>query len=250
MPGGAVLARRPNRCSLRSAARPGSATVHRLAARRPPSEMSAHKVTCGVRLDVLEGVVAEVKADLGEAGVRHRLVVSGSGEWRFVDLVPAEAGKLQVGVAGVHAAGASVAARGRPAAAVDSTARASKPRVPSCTGEGAAVAHAAAAPAAAEVPVPQPTCQALEYARRTLGFLPGQTVACGDSGNDVDMLEGAHRSIGESDSRRACPFLWRPAFPLPPALLHCVERNSCSWATCSGGQRAPGAAGMGRCAAA
>ncbi len=25
------------------------------------------------------------------------LVVSGSGDWRFVDLVPAEAGKLQVG---------------------------------------------------------------------------------------------------------------------------------------------------------
>lgn len=62
--------------------------------------MSEHKVTCGVRLDVLEGVVAEVRTDLGEAGVRHRLVVSGSGDWRFVDLVPAEAGKLQVSVGG------------------------------------------------------------------------------------------------------------------------------------------------------
>jgi hypothetical protein len=37
--------------------------------------------------------------------------------------------------------------------------------------------------------------QALEYARRSLGFAPEHTVACGDSGNDVDMLEGDHLSI-------------------------------------------------------
>lgn len=59
--------------------------------------MSAHKVTCGVRLDVLEGVVAAIAADLEAARVAHRMVVSGSGAWRFVDLVPREAGKLQVG---------------------------------------------------------------------------------------------------------------------------------------------------------
>lgn len=62
-------------------------------ARRPPSEMSEHKVTCGVRLDVLDTVLSSIKADLADA--RYRLVVSGSGDWRFVDLVPAEAGKLQ-----------------------------------------------------------------------------------------------------------------------------------------------------------
>ncbi|KAL4859929.1 Fumarylacetoacetase [Chlorella vulgaris] len=98
---------------------------------RPPSEMSEHKVTCGVRLDVLDGVLAGIKRELADGGVRHRIVVSGSGDWRFLDLVPVEAGKLQ----------------------------------------------------------------ALEYARRTLGFAPEQTVACGDSGNDIDMLEGRHRSI-------------------------------------------------------
>ena len=58
--------------------------------------MNEHKVTCGVRLDVLEGVVAGIQADLQAEGVRHRLVVSGSGDWRFLDLVPREAGKLQV----------------------------------------------------------------------------------------------------------------------------------------------------------
>lgn len=62
--------------------------------------MSSHKVTCGVRLDVLDRVLASIKADLAAGGVRYRLVVSGSGDWRFVDLVPAEAGKLQVGAEG------------------------------------------------------------------------------------------------------------------------------------------------------
>ncbi|PSC75747.1 fumarylacetoacetase [Micractinium conductrix] len=98
---------------------------------RPPSEMSEHKVTCGVRINVLEKVLASVSADLAGAAVEHRMVISGSGDWRYMDLVPREAGKLQ----------------------------------------------------------------ALEYARRTLGFEPEQTVAAGDSGNDIDMLEGQHRSI-------------------------------------------------------
>jgi hydroxymethylpyrimidine pyrophosphatase-like HAD family hydrolase len=98
---------------------------------RPPNEMSEHKVTCGVRLNVLDKVLATIRSDLQQAGIRHRLVVSGSGDWRFMDLVPAEAGKLQ----------------------------------------------------------------ALEYARRTMEFEPHQTVACGDSGNDIDMLEGGHLSI-------------------------------------------------------
>lgn len=47
----------------------------------------------------------------------------------------------------------------------------------------------------AATPCPPCPLQALEYARRTLGFAPDQTVACGDSGNDIDMLEGRHRSI-------------------------------------------------------
>lgn len=47
---------------------------------------------------------------------------------------------------------------------------------------------------------PGPAClpvtpQALEYVRRTLGFAPEHTVAAGDSGNDIDMLEGDHCSV-------------------------------------------------------
>ncbi len=37
--------------------------------------------------------------------------------------------------------------------------------------------------------------QALEYARTSLGFAPEHTIACGDSGNDIDMLEGGHLSV-------------------------------------------------------
>ena len=87
---------------------------------RPP------QVTCGVAAAVLDVVTASIKEALDASGVAYKLVVSGKGDWRYMDLVPPQAGKLQ----------------------------------------------------------------ALEYARRSLGFTPDQTVACGDSGNDIDMLEG------------------------------------------------------------
>jgi sucrose-6F-phosphate phosphohydrolase len=98
---------------------------------RPPSEMNEHKVTCGVRGDVLDRVRAAVGGALDAAGVAHRLIVSGAGEWHYIDVVPARAGKAQ----------------------------------------------------------------ALEYARAALGFDAAATVACGDSGNDVDMLQGAHHAV-------------------------------------------------------
>eukprot|EP00887_Chlorella_sp_A99_P000854 scaffold5.g854.t1 len=88
-------------------------------------------ITCGVRCDVLEQSIALIRAPLDAAGVAYKLVVSGSGGWRFVDLVPPNAGKLH----------------------------------------------------------------ALEYARQALGFPPERTVACGDSGNDIAMLEGQHKCI-------------------------------------------------------
>lgn len=65
---------------------------------RPPSEMNEHKVTCGVRADVAEAVVAGLADTLAAQRVAHRLVVSGKGEWKYLDLVPAQAGKLEVGV--------------------------------------------------------------------------------------------------------------------------------------------------------
>lgn len=98
---------------------------------RPPGEMNEHKVTCGVRADALARVQARITSELEAAGVAHRLIVSGKGDWRYVDLVPVQAGKLQ----------------------------------------------------------------ALEYARQALGFDRDATVACGDSGNDIDMLQGEHHAV-------------------------------------------------------
>ena len=98
---------------------------------RPPVEQNAHKVTCGVRGDVLPGVLKRLRARLAERRVDARLVSSGTGDWRFVDLVPRRAGKRQ----------------------------------------------------------------AMDFAARALGFLPEETVAAGDSANDIDMLEGARHAI-------------------------------------------------------
>lgn len=92
---------------------------------RPPSEMNDYKITCGVAKSALDTVLEQIQAQLDAEKVLYKAIVSGKGEWRFVDLVPAAAGKLA----------------------------------------------------------------ALEYAAETLGFAPHQTVACGDSGNDLDMLQ-------------------------------------------------------------
>jgi hydroxymethylpyrimidine pyrophosphatase-like HAD family hydrolase len=150
---------------------------------RPPNEMSEHKVTCGVRLNVLDKVLATIRSDLQQAGIRHRLVVSGSGDWRFMDLVPAEAGKLQVPalsclqMAPVHEA-------------LHQPGRRWSQLVPAYV--TVALKHAMCPSHNAPV---LSALQALEYARRTMEFEPHQTVACGDSGNDIDMLEGGHLSI-------------------------------------------------------
>lgn len=98
---------------------------------RPPHEMNEYKVTAAVLNRELPNVLQSIKEDLSSKGVEHRAVVSGKGDWRFVDLVPKLAGKA------------------------------------------AAMAHV----------------------REVLGFLPEETVACGDSGNDRDMLEAAHHAI-------------------------------------------------------
>jgi sucrose-6F-phosphate phosphohydrolase len=92
---------------------------------RPPSEMNDYKITVGVAKSALDSVLQQIQAQLDAEKVLYKAIVSGKGDWRFVDLVPAEAGKLK----------------------------------------------------------------ALEYATETLGFAPHQTVACGDSGNDLDMLQ-------------------------------------------------------------
>lgn len=84
-----------------------------------------------LQVGVLEHVLGSIRASLDKAGTRAQLIVSGHGEWRFLDIVPAQAGKLP----------------------------------------------------------------ALEYVQRHWGFGPHNTVACGDSGNDIDMLAGANLAI-------------------------------------------------------
>jgi sucrose-6F-phosphate phosphohydrolase len=97
---------------------------------RPPSEMNEYKITCGVAKPALNTVLDQIQAQLDAEELLLKAIVSGKGDWRFVDLVPAAAGKLA----------------------------------------------------------------ALEYAAETLGFAPHQTIACGDSGNDLDMLQSGGKN--------------------------------------------------------
>jgi HAD superfamily hydrolase (TIGR01484 family) len=61
---------------------------------RAASEMNEYKITLGAKSEVLESVLECIGTALTKAGVAHRLIVSGTGAWRYVDLVPAGAGKL------------------------------------------------------------------------------------------------------------------------------------------------------------
>ena len=62
---------------------------------RPASEQNEHKVTCGVAVAALPRVLASVEDSLAAGSVKANLITSGSGDWRFLDIVPTSAGKLQ-----------------------------------------------------------------------------------------------------------------------------------------------------------
>ncbi|WIA20655.1 hypothetical protein OEZ85_005031 [Tetradesmus obliquus] len=62
---------------------------------RPPDEQNDHKVTCGVNVGVLQKVLDQLQSSLDAARVQANIIVSGTGDWRFLDLVPIRAGKLQ-----------------------------------------------------------------------------------------------------------------------------------------------------------
>eukprot|EP00775_Hariotina_reticulata_P009256 gene9256-9422_t len=62
---------------------------------RPPDEQNDHKVTCGVNVAVLPQVLDQLQAALAAAGVQLNVITSGTGDWRFLDLVPIKAGKLE-----------------------------------------------------------------------------------------------------------------------------------------------------------
>ena len=54
------------------------------------------QVTCGVALAVLKDVLAHIRRLLKKGGVKARLITSGTGDWRFLDIVSVRAGKLEV----------------------------------------------------------------------------------------------------------------------------------------------------------
>ncbi|GBF87879.1 sucrose phosphatase [Raphidocelis subcapitata] len=62
---------------------------------RPPEEQNDHKVTCGVQVEALPRVLEVLQTRLAAAEVDANIITSGTGDWRFLDLVPKGAGKLQ-----------------------------------------------------------------------------------------------------------------------------------------------------------
>ena len=62
---------------------------------RPAAEMNNHKLTLGVRDAAVADFTAEVSAAAAAAGLRAKVIASGTGGWRYVDVVSAGAGKLE-----------------------------------------------------------------------------------------------------------------------------------------------------------
>jgi len=62
---------------------------------RPPEEQNDHKVTCGVRTDVLQDVISAIDAKISSQKVNVNIISSGQGDWRYLDLVAMKAGKRE-----------------------------------------------------------------------------------------------------------------------------------------------------------
>mmetsp|Transcript_13029 Transcript_13029/g.39460 ORF Transcript_13029/g.39460 Transcript_13029/m.39460 type:complete len:458 (-) Transcript_13029:370-1743(-) len=105
---------------------------------RDRTEQNDYKVTCGVAVDAVAEVLDHIETSLEVGGVKAKTIISGTGDWRFLDIVSAQAGK-----------------------------------------------HAA-----------------MEGLRSQLGFSHDATVACGDSGNDIDMFRGRNRGIVVGNAQR------------------------------------------------
>ncbi|GIL67509.1 hypothetical protein Vafri_20868 [Volvox africanus] len=62
---------------------------------RPKEELNDHKITCGVADPKAAAAVARVKGELAAAGVAANVITSGHGGWKYMDVVPIRAGKLE-----------------------------------------------------------------------------------------------------------------------------------------------------------
>ncbi|KXZ45571.1 hypothetical protein GPECTOR_53g157 [Gonium pectorale] len=62
---------------------------------RPAEEQNDHKITCGVADPAASRVVDRVNAELERHGVAANVITSGHGGWKYLDVVPIRAGKLE-----------------------------------------------------------------------------------------------------------------------------------------------------------
>ncbi|KAG2440657.1 hypothetical protein HYH02_010236 [Chlamydomonas schloesseri] len=62
---------------------------------RPAEEQNDHKVTCGVADPQAAQVVGRVNSELAAGGVAANVITSGHGGWKYLDVVPIRAGKLE-----------------------------------------------------------------------------------------------------------------------------------------------------------
>lgn len=62
---------------------------------RPADELGRHKLTLGVRDDAVAKFEDHIRGGLDKSGVRAKVITSGHGGWKYVDIVSAQAGKLE-----------------------------------------------------------------------------------------------------------------------------------------------------------
>ena len=98
---------------------------------RPEHEQNTHKITLGIKTEFVSDACEELKEMLGQEGVEAKLVYSGSGDWKYLDILARSAGKLE----------------------------------------------------------------SLEFVMAMTQFQASSTYSCGDSGNDIAMMEGENRAI-------------------------------------------------------
>jgi hypothetical protein len=73
-----------------------AAVGHSNAHWRPDNEQNAHKLTLGVKEGTYADVLAaNIAASADEAGLLIKVIASGTGGWRYLDVVSSRAGKLE-----------------------------------------------------------------------------------------------------------------------------------------------------------
>ncbi len=199
---------------------------------RPPEEQGSHKVTCGVRADALQPALDVLEANLASKGVRANVVTSGNGQWRCAPGAGGRGGWVQDRRDGRRRTRAARESAGREEASqpqgkrLGAPARSSEERwVDRLFGRPTRCLWGACCSACVVwcacryvdiVPVRAGKQAAVNYVRRRFGFLPQETVACGDSGNDILMLQVGGKSVASGAAGDA---------PAEPSCAACVSQQ-------------------------